>query len=749
MRSKSLAGVCLIAGVALLCYWPAMWGGLLVDDEALTQSAIIKAPNGLLRIWGSTEPTDYWPVTNTVFWIEWRLWGTDPAGYHFVNLFLHIIDSLLVWVVLRKLSIAGAFFAALLFALHPVNVESVAWIAQCKNLLAMCFYLISIFCWLQSASKRTATTRTSDVGTKQDSSTRDGETRSRFNARGFISWYLLSLAAFTLAMLSKGSVAILPVVLLLIAWWRKERIDGRFILRTAPFFLVAAVLTAVNIWFQTHGSTGNALHDVSFLQRLLGAGAILWFYLYKAAWPFDLVFLYPQWQIDVRNLAWWLPMLLALALTVLLIWQRKVRWVRSVLFAWAYFCIALIPVMGFVGVGYMQYSLVADHYQHLAIIGVVALFATTVYVGLDGDLGVTHRKTIFVRWMALTAATVITIALVYLNRRQCSLYGQIDLLYQNAADNNPDSWLAQYNLGNALRDIGRREEAFQRYRKALELNPREPNIYNNLGNILRERGQLDEAIKDYRQAVKLKPDLAQAHYNLGAALAEMNNWEDAVNCYQEAARLRSNWAEAHGNLGHALAMIGRLDEAVVQLQQALDEKPDYADAEAWLGLALAKQGVVSDAILHFEKALQLNPADAESQNNLGIALEKSGRMAEAIDCYRQALQLDPKLVEAHNNLANTLLQSDKIDGAIEHFQRALELDPSYAQACVGLAMAYQQADRRSDAIAAGQKAIELARKDGQIELAQKTEAWLSSYRANPTASHSAPPSADSKTSHGK
>ena len=252
---RSAVGVAAISALSVVLYWPAMRGGFILDDDVLlTQNRLIKAADGPARMWFSTEAADYWPVSNTSLWLEWRLWNSNPTGYHITNLLLHILGSLLLWAVLKELAIPGAFFAALLFAVHPVNVDSVAWIAQRKNVLAMLFYLLATL-WYLKADKASASLVDNQ---------RSGGAR----------WYWLSLLAFLLAMLSKGSVAIFPIVLLLIAWWQRDRITKADLIRTAPFFLVAIALTAVNVWFRTHGAE-ITIRSATFVERLLGAAP--WF----------------------------------------------------------------------------------------------------------------------------------------------------------------------------------------------------------------------------------------------------------------------------------------------------------------------------------------------------------------------------------------------------------------------------------------------------------------------------------------
>lgn len=281
-------------------YLPSLAGGFLLDDNILlTDNPLIRAPDGLSRIWLTTEAIDYWPVYNTTFWVEWRVWGMQPTGYHVINLILHIAAALLLWGILRRIAVPGAFLGALLFAVHPVNVESVAWISQCKSVLAMLFFLISIACYLNSEAQ---------------SAPRPG--RAARERR----YYGLSVAAFVLAMLSKGSVAVLPALLLIILWWLRP-LRRRDLARMAPFLAIAIVLVFVNIWFQTHGAH-RTVRAAGMVERVLGAAAGVWFYLSKALLPIGLTFIYPQWLIDPNQLRWWVPLLAATAVTGVLWWYR-------------------------------------------------------------------------------------------------------------------------------------------------------------------------------------------------------------------------------------------------------------------------------------------------------------------------------------------------------------------------------------------------------------------------------------------
>ncbi len=285
-RLKALAAWTLVCLALLALYYPALRGQFILDDDIyLTNAPLIQAADGLPRIWFTSEALDYYPVSNTSLWLEWRLWGANPTGYHVTNLLLHVAACLLIWAILRQLAIPGAFLAALLFAVHPLNVESVAWIAQRKGLLALVFFLLSILWYRREEQRRT-----------QELSATGGP--AGFQAGNY---YWLSFAAFLLAMLSKGSVATLPLVLLLIVGWQRRRLTGWDLLRTAPYWAVAATLTLVNIGCQAR-LTQAPFRTASFTQRLAGAGAVVWFYLSKALAPIDLVFVYPQWRIQPARL---------------------------------------------------------------------------------------------------------------------------------------------------------------------------------------------------------------------------------------------------------------------------------------------------------------------------------------------------------------------------------------------------------------------------------------------------------------
>jgi protein O-mannosyl-transferase len=610
------AGAAIIAVAVFLAYFPSINGGFVLDDELyVTNTKVINASDGLYRIWCTTEPVDYWPMSNSTLWIEWRLWELNSTGYHVTNLILHVAAALFIWIILRKMSIPGAFFAAIVFALHPVNVQSVAWIAQLKNMMAMLFFLLSILWYLK------------DVRSHGGSWER-GKTFSSFilHPSSFNCWYCLSLAAFVLAMLSKTSAAVLPVLLMGIAWWLSPKNSVpivetsktgqrakilRDLAATAPFFAIAIALTLVNMWFQTHGMD-VAYRTAGFGERLLGAAGVIWFYLYKALLPLNLVFVYPQWSVETANPLWWLPLAAAAAVTAVL-WRYRKDWSRPLMFAWGFFCVALAPVLGLKDVGFMEHSLVADQYQYIAIIGVICLISAGFYAW-HGQMRSKSRQASGVAFAAVAI-------LAFLTWRQSGLYRDAITLYQATLEKNPESWMVQNNLGLALEKAGRPQAALGYYREALRIKPNYADAHYNQGFALVKLGRLPEAVEEYKQAVKLKSDYSQAYNDLGIVFYKMGRLQDSIEQFQIALRLKNDLPESHNNLGIALAQSGRHKEAIEQYHEAINLKPDYDKAYFNLGNAYKAIGQRQEAIANYRQALEL--ARSHGQTALAMQIENT------------------------------------------------------------------------------------------------------------------------------
>jgi len=629
------AAAVLLVGVTLIAYLPALGGGFVWDDDSfLTGNKFVKAADGLYRFWFTTDPTDYWPVTSSVLWFEWRLWGMNPLGYHAVNLGLHLAEVFLLRAVLRRLRFPAPYLAAFLFAVHPVNVESVAWIAQLKNLMAMLFYLLAILFFLRSESDQQGS-----GPAKRDRSHRPGDIAEEVaqasppavsTTAGGTPALLVSLICFILAMLSKGSVAILPLVLAGIVLWRRPLNRGDC-LRLAPFFAASAILVMVDMWFQKHGLRVEFRH-AGFLERLLGAGAVVWFYLGKALLPIGLIFVYPAWQVQAGDLRWWVPLAAAAGLTAVLFHYRA-RGTRPALFAWGYFCAALVPVMGFTDVYFMKYSLVADHYQHLALIGVVG-FVAAGWARWDRKAG---RRELKGGWrkaeggsgiLPRLLAGAVIVALAGLTWRQGENYRDAETLYDSILERNPAAWLAENNLANVMFRSGRYREAIPHYLTALRLKPDLAEAHNNLGLALVKTGRIPEAVAHFGQAIRFGPDYSDPYNNLGVALADAHRPAEAIPYYRKALQISPDFAAARYNLGNALAALGQMPEAIESFRAALRLRPGYAEAHTNLGAALAQTGDLPAAITELEEAVRLDPSYVAAHEILGQVLCGIGRIPE-------------------------------------------------------------------------------------------------------------------------
>jgi len=687
-RFRPFWPLALLVGMTIGAYLPLWRAGFIWDDDSmLTSNPMIRASNGLYQFWLTRNATDYWPVTYSTLWLEWRLWGLSPLGYHLTNLALHLGEAGLLAAVLRRMKVPGAWLAALIFALHPLNVESVTWIAQRKNLMAMLFYLLSLLWFLK------AEIAAPELGGKAKSS----------SAPPLGRWYGLSLFAFGLAMLSKGSVATLPFVLLgIIRWHRRWTLSDLW--RLTPFFAIAAILAAVDVWFQRHGAP-EPIRTIAWPGRLVGAGGVIWFYLAKALWPARLIFVYPPWRIQAVNPLWWLPLIGVLGLTALLwVLARKERerpgppWARASLFAWGYFCLSLGPVLGITDVYFMKFSLVADHYAHVALIGIAAWTGFAVATLWPRASGGGRAG------LAILVPLAI-VSLAALTWRQNRMYRDAETLYRAILVQNPACWLAHNNLGQLFAAQSRPGPAArEEFEAALRLNPDYADARNNLALEWEKMpGRQADAIAEFEAALRLKPTYVLAHKNLADALMKAGGrLPEAIAHYEAALRYGPDDAETEENLAVALGQLpGRSDEALVHYEAALRLGPDSAVAHDNLATALAKNpGRLPEAVFHYEAALRIDPNDAAMHNNLAVALTKiPGREADALAQFETALRLDPNDADTHYNFANQLVRDPaRLADAAAQYELAVHLRPEFAAAHFNLGVAYGRAGRLDDAI---------------------------------------------------
>jgi tetratricopeptide (TPR) repeat protein len=687
----------LIVLLVVLAYLPALHGGFIWDDDVyVTHNPLLTAPDGLRRIWFTMDsPSQYFPLTYTVFRLERSLWGLNPAGYHWVNILLHAINAVLVWRLLKRLSVPGAWLAAAIFALHPVQVESVAWITELKSVLSLFFILLTLGCWLEFV----------------------GERSRRF-------WYGLALGFYALALFSKTTACTLPAALLLILWLKTKPIDWRRLAQVVPFLALGLGLGLLTVWWERfHQGTQGKLFSLGWLERLLVASHALWFYAGKLFWPVNLTFSYPRWTIEPAQPSAYGWLVLGIGLGAAIYFTRRF-FGRSVAVATLFYVATLSPLLGFVMLYTFRYTFVADHYQYVASLGLIALAAAGITLAFKTK-----------PWLKLAVGGALLLTLGILTWRQAGIYRNQETLWRDTLAKNPDCWMAHINLGIYLHDRGHAEEAIENYRQAIQLNPNNPEALNDLGNALAAQGRLDEAIENYRKAIQLNPDYRDALNDLGNALAAQGRFDEAIKNYYKVIQLNPDFSTALNNLGHALTAQGRLDEAIENFRKAIQLNPNYADALDNLGVALADKSRFDEAIENYRKAIQVNSNRSETFFHLGMTLDQSGRTREAVAQYREALRLNPNLAGALNNLAWILATSSKAefrDGmrAVQLAERACELTHYGQPLFIGtLAAAYAEAGRFPEAVTTAEKAAQLATNAGLKKVAEKNRQLLELYRA--------------------
>ena len=664
------------------------------DDESHVTGVALRSVKGLGRIWFDLGATaQYYPLVHSAFWIQHRLWGDATLGYHLANILLHALSSCLLLIVLRRLDVPGSALAAAVFALHPVHVESVAWITELKNTLSGVFFLASALVYLRF-----------DRG------------RSRRAYAG-------SAALFCLALLSKSVTATLPGALLVVFWWKRGRLDWRRdVVPLLPFVVVGAAAGLFTAWVERTyiGARGAEFH-LTIVERGLVAGRAIWFYLGKLLWPSNLIFVYPRWEVSQAD-PWQYAYPLGVVTLLAALWFLRAR-TRAPLAAFLAFAGILFPALGFLDAYPFRFSFVADHFQYLASIPVIALVSA-------GAATVAGRWVPRAGALALVTTLALAVTLGSLTWRQCRQYADALTLYRTTLERNPSAWMAhgnlgallrgtdpaqalvhlaaavrlkpdlvegQYNLGTALQEVGRLDEAVAQYQKTIELAPRHARAYCSLGNALRQLGRLEEAERSYAEAIRLEPGLALAHSGLGRLLQMQGRLEEALRSCATAVRLNPGFAGAHRDLAGVLQEQGRLEEAVGEYTAALRLRHDDAEVHNDLATALQQLGRFDEAIGHFREAARLEPRSGLPYCGLGATLRMAGRLDEARQACEAATRRQPDMALAHYELANVLQRQRRYAEALDHYRAALQLRPGAPEVHCALAIALEHLGREAEA----------------------------------------------------
>ena len=545
----SATSLLILALLVAASYLPAMWAGFVWDDEIIKRIDAIRSWGGIWDLWFSPSAVyhkhgvgegHYWPLFYTTFWLEHKLWGFAPVGYHAVNVLLHFVNTALLWRLLLRLGVPGAFFAAALFAVHPLHVESVAWVIARKDLLSAFFYLAAVLTWL------------------------------RYAEAPLPRRYVAALLLFAAGMLCKSIVVTLPAALLILQWWRSGGVTRVDLLRTLPFFLAGFAIALADLSFY---ESRNISFDYSVAERILIAAHALWFYVGKLAWPVDLAVMYPHWDVSVSDPVEWGYVVAALAVGALF-WLSRSRIGRGPIACALFFAVTLSPVLGFSPFGYMNISFVADRYQYLAGIGAIVLFAGAVSHGA-ARLPQARRGTV------KAAALALLVLLGAATWNQTNIYKDNITFFSRSVSVNPESWAAHRYMGGALFSLGRYAEAENHFRLSVELDSSPADSFLMLAVFFRKLQRYGESLEAYRSAIETDPGFANAYAEMGDLLFQLRRYEESIENTNQVVSLLPDHPQVyilHYRMGEASLGLNRLDEAERHYENALRAKPDFKEA---------------------------------------------------------------------------------------------------------------------------------------------------------------------------
>ena len=693
----AMAGIVLIT---ILAYLPALSAGWIWDDnDYVTENELLRDFDGLLRLWILYETPQYYPMVFTTFWVEYRLWELNPAGYHAVNVLLHGMNAILLWIVLVRLRVPGALAIALVFALHPIMVESVAWVSERKNVLSLFFYLSAALAYLHFDRLRFLTTTHDSSG---------GPRRRSSRGRSPWGWYAAALGLFLLALFSKTVTCSLPAALILVMIWQRHPITWQRLLPLAPFFVVGFLL-AMNTaaiereWVGAEGAD----FDHSFLERTLIATRGLVFYPGKMLWPEPLTFIYPRWEIDASNPLQYLPLVIFLAAGLACLEALR-RGYRGPFVALSLYAGTVFPALGYFNVYPHLFSFVADHFVYHASIGFIAFV-------VGGLAYLLPRPRV---WIAL--GVIVLPGLFALTWRQTLIYENSETLWRDTVAKNPGGWMPRHNLAQSIlrraevaRQEGRQERmqelaraAKTHLRVALENRPQYHNSHRSLAEVYRLLGEMDAALESMDRAVELLPEWPAFHWERGRLLEFMNRPEEAISSYRTASEIAPAAPRFRRDLARTLINVGRLQDGARELRRYVEQHPD--DLGSLLTLANVSAEIGDEAAAdrlyrHVHDALPPGP-------------ERMPVLVRLIRLYSQAQ--DPAVRDRQAALALAEYLVEQFGGQ----------DPG---SLLILASVHADAGRHETAIEIAEQAAEIARSHGMTQELAQIEAQIEQFRAEP------------------
>jgi len=683
----------LLGLATLVLYWPATHNAFINFDDSFYVSGNPHVQAGLTwesTKWAFSHPVsgNWHPVTMLSHMLDCQVFGMQPWGHHLTSLWLHALNTVLVFALLRRLT--GALWrsaaVAAVFAGHPLHVESVAWVAERKDVLSACFGFLALLLYVRYAHQP-------QPGNEGPAADRRTGTPACYRSLS----YWLAWLCFALGLMCKPMLVTWPFVLVLLDYWPLERFQPgrgwRLVLEKVPFVALATAASMVALAMQQQEGAVRGLESLPLEMRAGNVLVSYCRYLGKMLWPADLAVFYPHpgnWPLRLELLA---GVFLACLSTI--VWVKRRRH-PFLLVGWLWFIGTLVPVIGWVQVGIQS---MADRYTYIPSVGLLVLIVWGAY---ELSRAWPHQSVL----LGLAGSSAILLCLA-LTRQQIGYWKDSETLFRHALAVSDDNCTARNSLGNALLDQGRTEAAIDQFQAGLRLDPNYPPALDSLGNALAKQGETDAAINQYQQALRLNPDYAEAHNNLGNALGKQGRTDAAISEYQAALRLNPDGAEAHYNLGNLLARTGQTDAAISQYQAALGLNPRYAEAYNNLGILVARNGQTAAAISLYQAALRFKPDYADAHYNLGNALLKGGQIDASISQLQEVIRLLPEFAPAHYSLGVGLSRNGRADEAMAQFQETIRLKPDDAVAHDKLGILLGEHGRLADAISQFQAALHL------------------------------------------
>ena len=665
---KQCSFLLLCAGLAIVTfavYWPVHNHQFVYYDDNVyvtENQTIHSGPTWQNIKWAFTTgyASNWHPLTWLSLMLDSELFSVKPGPMHLVNVLFHVANTILLFIVLSRMTKGQwqSAFVAGLFALHPLHVESVAWVAERKDVLSTLFWLLTMLAY------------------------------ARYAERSSASRYIVVLVLFATGLLVKPMLVTLPFVLLLLDYWPLGRLfnpkfsTARLLLEKVPLIVLTVVSSVVTFVVQQKSGAMSDIYHLRFNERIINAIVSYLTYIGKMIWPTQLAVLYPHPvnTIPVSRAVIYGTILVLITIFFVCYCRRY----KYLIVGWLWYFGTLVPVIGIVQVGSQA---MADRYTYIPLIGLFVIIA----------FGATEllKERPFGKIALGVLAGISLSACAVVTSNQLKYWKDSLSLFEHTLNIIEGSYVMQNNYANILNDLGRPKGAAAQLSEALKLLPNSPGIHINYGNALREIGRLDEAIEHYKIAVTLNPDFTLAHYNLGLALAAKGDYEGAIEQYRLYAGTSVDVADIHQGLGEQLAKEGKADDAVSQFQKALIVKPDSAEVLSNFGYALAQSGKPKEAIEYYDKVLAKDSNNVITHGRLALALASVGRIDEAIEQCRIVLVARPDDFEMHTNLGILLQKQGKLDEAIECYKKALQINPNFQKARENLddALAQEQAGK--------------------------------------------------------